>query len=385
MRPTGLSIVVAASVASVPAQAGWTWAVLQWVLGLGRLGHAVALIAVVEPRALAPAGSEIARSTNAADFDAVVRRFGLVDRSALLVAAGQRESIGLSLAEIDRTLRDADLLLNISGVLRDEGLLDLVDRRVYVDVDPAFTQLWHAAEGIDMGFARHTAFATIGHGLGIGESPVPTCGLPWVSTLPPVVLSHWPVSSIPDCGAFTTVANWRGYGSIEHGGVFYGQKAHALRELITLPAKTSGRLSLALAIHPGEATDLQALAAHGWELANPAHVADTPDRYRNFVQRSRGEIAVAKTGYVRSACGWISDRSVCYLASGRPVVAQDTGLGRVVPTGEGLLTFGTVDEAAEAIRQVNASYERHRRAARDLAEACFDSDRVLTTLLEAVA
>jgi glycosyltransferase involved in cell wall biosynthesis len=162
----------------------------------------------------------------------------------------------------------------------------------------------------------------------------------------------------------------------------YGQKAHSMRSLFDLPARCGADFELALAIHPGEAPDLRALAEHGWSLTNPAEVAGTPAAYHAFVAASRGEFGVAKSGYVLSRCGWFSDRSACYLACGRPVVAQDTGYGAFLPVGEGLLSFTSVSDAAAAIDRVEGDYERHARAARQLAEEHLDSDVVLTRLIE---
>jgi hypothetical protein len=212
----------------------------------------------------------------------------------------------------------------------------------------------------------------------------PDCGRPWITTLQPVALSQWPRGDAILYDALTTVGNWRGYGSVNFRGEFWGQKAHALRELIKLPERSKERFLLALAIHPEETTDLAALSANGWELANPAEVAVTPARYKQFVQQSKAELGVAKSGYVKSRCGWFSDRSACYLASGRPVVAQDTGFSDYLPTGEGLWAFNTVDEAADCIDQLNADYARHSEAARHLAEERFASAKVLNRLLESV-
>jgi hypothetical protein len=198
------------------------------------------------------------------------------------------------------------------------------------------------------------------------------------------VLSEWPRAERLTTQAFSTVANWRGYGSITYNSVFYGQKAHAWRGLVSLPNKTGEPFVVALAIHPDERKDLALLAANGWTLVDPARAAATPELYRAFVQGSKGEIGVAKSGYVASRCGWFSDRSVCYLASGRPVVAQDTGFSRFLPTGEGLFAFETTDDACAQIGAVVGDYEHHSRAARALAEESFDASRVLPSLLERV-
>ena len=362
-------IVVSGMLAGVAGQGGASWAVLQYVLGLRRLGHDVVFVepAVPDPR-------------TCAYFDGVVARFGLEGRAALLDPATGR-SRGLARERLLGLAASADLLLNISGLLADEELLDAIAVRAFVDLDPAFTQLWCAADGIDMGFDRHNRFVTIGGRIGSDGCTVPTCGRDWITTLQPIVLEHWPVAERLAHDALTTVGHWRAYGSIEHGGVHYGQKAHALRPLVALPRHTSARLALALGIHPDERRDLAALREHGWELLDPARVAGSPDAYAAFVRGSWAEFGIAKAGYATSACGWFSDRSICYLASGRPVLALDTGFAPDIPTGDGVLAFTTLDEAAAGIDALRSDYAHHRRAARAIAEAHFESDRVLGRLL----
>ncbi len=268
-----------------------------------------------------------------------------------------------------------DLLLNVSGMLRDERLLEQTPIRVYLDLDPVFNQLWHA-QGVDVGLDGHTHYATVGR-------RVPATGHDWIHTLPPVVLERWPVSERIEVDAFTTVANFRSYGTVENDGVRYGQKAHSLRPLLELPRLTDERFALALDIHPDE-PDLAALGEHGWELLDPRRVAGTPERYASFVRGSKAELGIAKEGYVVSRCGWFSDRSAAYLASGRPVVAQDTGFGESLPTGAGLFAFSDTDGVLAAIEALRFDYGRHARAARAIAEEHLDSGRVLSRLLREV-
>ncbi len=377
---SGLGVLVSGMVAGVPGQGGATWAVLQYLLGLRRLGHRVTLVELVEPAGATSVGD----SAMAAYCEKVMSAFGLDDDWALL-DTGSGATAGLGHGELRRRARDADVLLNVSGMLVDEALVDPVPVRAYLDLDPAFNQLWHEVEGIDMRFDGHTHFVTVGLSVGREGCPVPTCGRRWLTTLPPVVLDEWRVADDERYPAFTTVGNFRGYGSIRHGDVVYGQKAHSLRALADVPGRTGKRFVLAMAIHPEEQADLALLRHNGWELVDPASVAGTPDDYRRFVQGSRAEFGVAKCGYVVSRSGWFSDRSACYLASGRPVLAQDTGFPAHLPTGEGLLAFADTDGAAAAVDTIEAQPRRHRRAARALAEEHLDSDRVLGRLLEQLA
>jgi len=379
-----LTVLVCGMISAVPYQGGATWAVLQYLLGFKRLGHDVYFVDPVARTALQPDGVSLADSHNARYFRAVMTEFGFEDSSALLVDSS-RESVGLSYDRLAHIASRTDVLVNISGLLIDETLLERIPIRLYLDLDPAFTQLWHFALGIDLRLAGHTHFATVGLGIGQSDCTVPTGGLQWLRTLPPVVLEYWSVAQHITLDALTTVANWRGYGAIDHDGTHYGQKAHSLRKLIDLPERVTDRFVLALAIHPHEAADLDRLTSHRWELVDPAAVAGSPAAYRAFVRGSRAEIGVAKSGYVISRCGWFSDRSACYLASGRPVIAQDTGFSNCLPTGAGLLRFDTTDEAQAAIEDLHRSYVHHARAARGLAEDWLDSDKVLATLLEHLA
>lgn len=359
-------------VAGDPGQGGATWALLQYLLGLRRLGHDVWF---VEPVA---ALSE----ARVRYFEDVVARFGLEGRAALLTPAG--ETAGVAFGRLAAAASGADLLLNVSGMLADERLLEPVRLRVWLDLDPCFNQLWHTACGIDMRLGTHDRFVTVGQRLGTRDCDVPTCGVDWVHTLPPVVLERWPRADRVVHDGLTTVGNWRAYGSIDHDGRRYGQKAHSVRRIADLPVLTAAPVMPALAIDRAERQDLELLGERGWKLVDPAAVAATPDRYRDFVQGSKAELGIAKEGYVVSRCGWFSDRSACYLASGRPVVAQDTGFPEALPTGEGLLAFSSAEEGAAAIDEVWADLDRHAGAARELAEAYFDSDRVLSHLLAAL-
>jgi hypothetical protein len=372
-----LKVLLSGMVAGEPHQGGASWAVLQYVAGLAELGHEVVH---VEP--LAPRRDDLP----AADPEIVAYHGSLPlleGRSALLVQ-GTRRTVGLSYAELERFASAADVLLNISGMLRDEALLERVPVRAFLDLDPGFSQVWQET-GTEMGMDLHTHFVTVGQRLGLDDCPIPDCGRRWLPALPPVALSQWSPAPAAGGDAFTSIGHWRSYGSIEHRGVRYGQRAHSLRGLIGLPAMTSSPLRLALGIHPEETADLARLRDNGWQLVDPLAAAGDPRRYAAFIRGSKAELSVAKSGYVASRSGWFSDRSACYLASGRPVVAQETGFAEFLPTGEGLLAFEGPEEAAAAIEAVEAEPELHRRAARAIAEEHLDARRVLSRLLEQLA
>jgi len=204
MSQQQLTIVLSGMIAGDPGQGGATWAVLQYLLGLRRLGHRVLF---VEPITL---GSQPPKE---AYFEKVAGDFNF-QHSAALLLAGTQQTFGLPYAELCQIAGQADLLINISGMLRDENLIKRIPKRVYLDLDPAFNQLWHAVQGIDMRFSGHTHFVTIGLNVGEPACPEPTCGLSWITTPQPVVLEHWPLANQIVHDGLTSVGNWRGYGSI---------------------------------------------------------------------------------------------------------------------------------------------------------------------------
>jgi hypothetical protein len=381
--PDRITILLSGMIAANPGQGGATWAVLQYLLGLRRLGHRVVFVESIPDASLSPKEVPLDCTHNADYFGGVMKAFELDSDSALMVA-GTRQTVGLSYEQLRRFARSADLLINISGMLMDEELTAEIPRRAYLDLDPAFNQLWHSSQGCDMRFRGHTHFVTIGLAIGRSECPVPTCDLSWITTLQPIVLAWWPLADRLTRDALTTVGHWRSYGSIEHHGTFFGQKAHSLRRFITLPTLTEEKFVLALAIHPDEKKDLAALAENGWHLLDPSQVAHTPADYQRFIQGSKAEFGIAKSGYVASRCGWFSDRSLCYLASGRPVLAEETGFSNFIPTGEGLFAFDETQDILAAIEELRANYGRHSRAARAIAEGLFNSDIVLSRLLDRI-
>jgi hypothetical protein len=366
-----MRLILGGMTAGVPGHGGATWAALQYALGLRALGHDVLVLDEVHGP-----GDPAARE---ACLTALVDAYGLEGRAALLTGGGA--SLGMPYDDVLAFAAGTDLLVNLAGTVRDARVVEAVRRRLLVDLDPAFTQLWQA-QGVDVGIGAHDAFASVGLLLGTPECTVPDGGVRWAPTLPPVVLDRWPVATEEPTEGVTLIANWRSYGTIEHDGVRYGQKAHSVRALIDLPRLTAEPPRFALLIDPGEAGDIAALHRHGWVLIDAARETATPDSYARFVRASSAELGIAKEGYVVSRCGWFSDRSACYLASGRPVVAQRTGWERVLPEGEGLLGFDTAAEAADALAAVAAEPERHAAAARAFAEERLDARRVLPALLE---
>ena len=376
-----MRVAVAGGLARHPiAAGGCVWAFLQYALGFRALGCEVLYVEHLDAKdciddAWQPA--PFASSANVATLRGVAARHGL--DAALLLADGDA-FVGRSRAEVGDWVASADVFVNLSGRFHLRDVMDGARRRVYVDLDPGYTQIWQAQYGSDMNLAGHDAHFTVGLNLGRPECPIPTLGLRWHPLLPPVVLDEWTPCGPPG-ERYTTVADWRGYAPVEWQGVWYKQKSDEFLRMIDLPQRVAVPLELCLAIHPDE-PDLPRLVAHGWQLSDPRRLIADSEAYRAYVRASRGEWSVAKQGYVVGHTGWVSDRSVCYLAAGRPVVVQDTGLAAHLPLGEGLLTFDDADGAVAALQAVERDYARHAAAARALAVERFDARRVLSGLLE---
>lgn len=371
------SIVISGAVARRADRGGHVWALLHWVLGFRQLGWRVLFLDRVD------SGPDVRDSLEVSRFVRLMAEFGL-EGSFSLDLGPSEAPIGRSRFEVLEEVRGADLLLNIMGYLEDPDVLALARRRVFLDIDPGFGQMWRALGWCDI-FEGHDTFLTVGCNLGAPSCLVPECGLTWHRTLPPVVMPFWPVAH-GEGDHFTGVGSWRGpYDAIEYEGDTFGLRVHEFRRFATLPRDTGLPFEMVLDIDDSDADDARRLTAGGWRLAAPEFVATSPASYRRYIAGSRAEFMVAKGMYVRARSGWFSDRTACYLASGRPAVVQDTGFEGAIEPGEGLLTFSSPDEAGAAVQAVNADWRRHARAARALAETHLDSDRVLTRAVELVA
>lgn len=361
--------------------AGNTWAFLQYILGFQQLGVETYYVEQLDAKdCVDEAGnsSSFAAGINARYFRDVMEHFGLSECSALLEGEGEGY-VGLSCAEVERLAASVDLLINLSGRLRLPRIVGAVRRKMYLDMDPGYTQIWQAQYGVDMNLRGHDVYVTVGLNLGKPTCPLPTCGLNWQSTLPPVMLDEWTTTEPPGA-AYSTIADWRGFRPIEWQGVWYGQKSDEFLRVLELPQRVAASFELCLLIHPEE-QNRETLTQHGWRLTSPAVHAATPDSYRKYIRRSRGEFTVVKPGYALGRSGWFSDRSAVYLAAGRPVIVQETGMSQYLPTGSGLLTFTDLESAAAAVKKVEQQYTHHAAAAAAFAREHLDARRVLPRLL----
>jgi hypothetical protein len=360
---------------------GQAWAVLQYLLGFRALGHDVYYL------------EDCGRSSwvyvwekedwtheldyPAAFVNACLEPFGFGDR---WIYRDNYDSRGMPLDQFVAICGGADLLMMRAAPLwtwREEYAQP--DRRVFVDVDPGFTQitLANGDQGWIEGVSKAERRFTFGRRIGESDCLIPLAGGPWLKTVPPVYLPEWPMSSA-EATRFTSVIRWQGFKEVTHDGIAYGQRDQEFPRFLELPRATPQKFCIAqMGMKP------ELLTSHGWETVPGEVISRTPALYREFIQESRGEFSVPKNGYVRMRGGWFSDRSVCYLSSGRPVLIEDTGLRDWLPTGEGLMVFRAVADAVAAIDAVNGDYTRHRQAARRIAEEIFSTERVLPSFLEA--
>jgi hypothetical protein len=368
-------VIIAGALANKPHNGGGTWERMSWVTGLRRLGCDVFFVEQIER----------ATPVNVEWFRSVTEWFGVADHAAL-VCEDDAQCAGLSCQRLLEVAGRADLLVNLSGHLTLPPLLERLRSKAYVDVDPGFTQFWHTDARTGFALGGHDFYYTIGENIGAADCPIPTGGLQWRQIRQPVVLDDWPAAVAGRPRRFTTIASWRGaFGPVSSSGRTYGLKVHEFRKVLPLPRRVpEATFEIALDIQPADANDLSALRGHGWHLREPAVVAGDPAAFRRYVQESAAEFSVAQGIYAETNSGWFSDRTVRYLASGKPALVQDTGFGRHLPVGDGLLAFRTLDEAAAGAERILSNYEWHCRAARDVAAAYFDSDKVLAQFLDEV-
>jgi len=368
---------------------GQTWLYLNWLAGLARLGHDVWY---VEDDSVWPYDPE--RETITDDCSYAVRhiqnsldRIGLGNRWAFRLSDRDGACWGSSEKAIAELYRTCDVLLNIVGGtdLREDALA--APLRVYVQTDPVTSELRLAMgdEHTRTAFGHHHAIATYGENYGAEDCGVPLNDVRYLKTRQPVALDLWPAEINSSATHFTTIGNYRQEGDdVEYrGDVYRWSKHHEWERIVDLPRHTSQTFELALKLdHPA---DRELLERHGWRVVSPLPMSLRPfDDYRDFIRRSRGELTVAKDQNVRLRSGWFSERDACYLASGKPVVAQETGFSRILPTGEGLFAFSSKEEALDAVEEINGDYRRHAEAARRLAEEHFEATAVAGRLLDDV-
>jgi len=371
-----LTVCLAANTLHYPEGGGHRWVYLNWALGLRSIGCEVIWLEVVRQGVSAQRLFE-----QVAALKRHLARYDLVERIALCSASGDTvpELATEGYLEFEAALH-ADLLLNFSYGMRSE-LVSCFSRSSLIDIDPGLLQIWMSSNQINV--APHTQYFTIGEHVGQPEARFPDAGQKWNYTPPCVALDWWPESRALKNAAFTTVSHWSAdEWMADANGTYPNDKRTGFLPFLDLPQRTPQSLELALCLGSDEEYERMALQRRGWHITDSTTVASTPWDYQHYIQQSLGEFSCVKPSCVRLQNAWISDRTLCYLASGKPAVVQHTGASRFLPDAAGLFRFSDLKEAARCLESAAADYERHCKLARALAEEYFDARKVVASVLE---
>lgn len=392
--------IITGMIATYPV-GGVVWDYGQYALGLERLGFEVYYLEDTGSMMYDPRARQYVEDP-AFGVDYLARALGFLSERLgrrWHVRAMDGRTYGIDAAVFAGLVARADLFLNVSGgtLLRDEYLA--CPRKVLIDTDPGWNH-FHNYPRMDAnpgwggghGYRAHDFFFTYAERIGAHDCPLPTLGISWRPTRPPVLLNLWCPESPGE--RWTTVLTWKNHPEvIEHDGVRYGTKEMEFERIEHIPALAGATFEIAAGGTDRPDDEVQARhwyptrprwEALGWSVRDSHEVSHSPEAYRQYVQQSRAEFSVAKNVYVATRSGWFSCRSTCYLAAGRPVVVQDTGFSELIACGEGVLAFSTPEEAVDAIRRVESDYARHQAAARDIAATYFAAPVVLGDLLRQV-
>ena len=379
-------IIVVGTLASNP-YAGMAWMHMQITAGLHRLGHDVYYFETTSAWPYDPIRETMVRDSDYAlpYLKRVAESFGLGDRWAYRRSYADKAWFGLSQTKAEDLLAHADGVLNVAGATRfaEEGLK--IGRLVYFGTDPGHHEIafYNGDESVRALIAEHDDYVTYGENIGSSDCVIPPLPHFRSRTRQPVLLDLWQ-DGAPHKREFTTIGNWKQEGrDIEFRGERYcWSKHHEFLKFIDLPMRTPAGIELATGLANLDADDRNLLNRSGWRLIDAHPFTTDPWPYRDYVRGSLGEFTVAKDLNVRLRSGWFSERSACYLAAGRPVITQDTGFGSVLPTGEGLFAFNTMEEIISAFEDIQSHYSRHSRAASGIAQEFFRAEHVLKNVID---
>jgi hypothetical protein len=361
---------------------GHAWVFLNWALGLKAAGAKVVLLEKMrwadDPQRLFTHLRQFYNRLGALGLEAEVTLIETEEQTAQL--ASVRSDLEALTAPLERVFAEADLFLNFKYAVPQE-IVDRFKRSALVDIDPGLLQSWIVGGTVSP--ARHDMNFTIGETVGQPGSKFPDCGMKWHYTPPPVHLPSWPVTETPADACFTTVTNWWGEYELLGGESINNEKRTNFIANLNLPSLTRAKLELAIYHEDGNSSDMPLLTKNGWQTRPAYEVSATVDDYRNYIRGSRGEFSCAKESCMVLQNAWISDRTICYLASGKPAVVQHTGPSRFLPDKGGLWRFTTMQQAARFLDHIanEENYEAETLAARAIAEENFDAKKVMTNLL----
>ena len=359
-----------------PEGGGHLWAYLNWALGFRSCGCEVIWLEQV-PSGIPPRRLQ----QRIAGLKSRLEPYGVGENIAIYIEGEDSlpADLGNFALDVDATAARADLLVDISYATRDE-VVSRFRRSALIDIDPGLTQLWISNGQFRL--AQHDFYFTVGENIGTPGARVPDCSLFWNYTPPCVALPWWPVREALPTSPYTTVSQWFADEWVVDGDDSYeNNKRAGFLPFLSLPKSTGAALELALPLGEDD-RERKFLEGQGWSVVGALDVSSTPWDYQRYIQLSRGEFSCAKPSCVRLQNAWISDRTICYLASGKPAVVQDTGPSQILPDAEGLLRFQTIEDALARLEEVEGNYRRHCKAARALAEDVFDAQKIARKLLE---
>ena len=361
---------------------GHAWVFLNWALGLRDQGCELILLENLQwresPEQLMHHLRGFRQRLAAVGLGGAKIAPVLADELPRRLAPVRQEFEALT-TSLEQAFDETDLFLNFKYSIP-QNIVDRFKKSAMVDIDPGLLQVWMAAGHVRP--ATHDVNFTIGETVGKPGARFPDCGMKWHHAPPPVHLPSWPVTKAAETRAYTTVTNWWGEYEVLNGEMVNNEKRTTFLDYLDLPQKVSAPLELAIYHEPGHDSDIPMLIERGWRARPAYEVSSTPYLYRSYVQGSRGEFSCAKRSCMHLANAWVSDRTICYLASGKPAVVQHTGDSSFLPDAEGMFRFRNMEEAVSALTAVEADYEHHAQAARALAEEHFDAGKVLRRLLD---
>ena len=397
-----MTIIVVGTLANDP-YAGMAWMHMQMVVGFLRLGHNAYYFEITSAW---PQNPELEMRVDNVEYavpylNRVAESFGIGDRWAYRSTfASPAEWYGMSKLKAEDLLANADIVFNVSSATRSIKEEMKVGRLVYYGTDPVYHEImFHQKDEYTISLVNeHDDVVTYGENIGNADCPIPALPNLRAKTRQPVLMDHWSNNVIPN-NNFTTIGNWKqgGRDLSFNGEVYYWSKHHEFLKFMDVPLRTDQSIELAMNltkpenIHHGEGTVVPALGiaeeeymlliSNGWKMTSGPALSRDPMTYRDYIIHSRGEFTFAKDQNIRLRSGWFSERSACYLAAGRPVITQDTGFSSILPTGEGLFAFTTIEDIIYAFEEINSNYKKHSQAALDIAQSYFKAETVLAKLL----
>jgi hypothetical protein len=385
--------IIVAGMAGIFPVGGMAWHYLQYVLGLSRLGHDVYYYEDTWTWPYHPVKecNVLSGDYSARFLEQYFRRYAPELSNRWCYLHLHQTPFGMPAHKLVEIAKTADLFINVSGACLIPDHLSPNCVTVFLDTDPGYNQItlspgFENPSKNEPWYERVSAYDrhfTFGENISAAGCLVPTVGLQWTPTRMPIVIDLWShlANMLPgNSASWRTIMTWNAFrGTLDYHGTQYRGKDHEFERFIQLPQQLKSRLTVAIG---GENAPLERLESCGWQVVDGPGATRTAEAYQEFIARSRGEFSVAKHVYVAMRTGWFSDRSASYLAAGRPVVVQDTGFSRYLPVGLGVMPFSTVEEAREALCEVESDYQRHARAALEIAEAYFNSSKILGALVD---